>query len=84
MIYKVELPDVQIKEYAANIIEENMLTQVESNWFVLTILNTIIYKQKDESVAVLESGMYVATLQRQKRYRKTTVGWSLLLKWADK
>jgi hypothetical protein len=31
MISEVEFPDGQIKKYAANIIAENMLTQVDSD-----------------------------------------------------
>jgi hypothetical protein len=31
MIYEVEFPDGQLKEYAANVIVENMLTQVDSD-----------------------------------------------------
>jgi hypothetical protein len=36
MIYEVELPDGQSKAYAANVIAENMLTQVDSDGFSRT------------------------------------------------
>jgi hypothetical protein len=43
MIYKVEFPDEELKEYAANmIVEKNMLTQVDSDGDSLTMLNAVI------------------------------------------
>jgi hypothetical protein len=62
-------------------IAENMLTQVDSDRFSLTMLTAIIDYWKDESVTIQKADMYVC--QGQKRPRKTTVGWSLLVKWAD-
>ena len=47
IIYDVEFPDGQVKEYAANIIAENMLTQVDSDGMSTTynnpFLKSIIY-----------------------------------------
>ena len=37
VLYDVEFPDGQVREYAANVIAENMLTQVDSDRFTLTI-----------------------------------------------
>ena len=51
-IYKVEFPNEQLKEYAETIIAENMLTQVDSDGFSLTMLEGIIDYRKDESQAV--------------------------------
>ena len=83
MIYEVEFPDGTLKEYAANVIAENMLTQVDSDGFSLTMLEGIIDYCKDESQAVSKSDKYLTTPSGQKRLRKTTVGWKLLVKWAD-
>ena len=83
MIYEVEFNDGQIKEYAANMIAENMLTQVDSDGFSLTMMKAIIDYRKDEAVAVPETDRYVFTRGGQKRPRKTTIGWCLLVKWAD-
>jgi hypothetical protein len=41
MIYEVEFPDGQLKEYAANVIAENMLSQVDSDGFSLTMMEAI-------------------------------------------
>jgi hypothetical protein len=83
MIYEVEFPDGQVKEYAANIIVENMLTQVNSDGYSLTMMEAIIDYRKDDAIAIPKEDMYVVTRRGQKRLRKTTIGWSLLVKWAD-
>jgi hypothetical protein len=79
IVYEVEFPDGQVKEYAANVIAENMLTQVYSDGYSTTILKSIINYQKDEAVAVSKADKYVYTRSGQKRLRKTTIGWSLLI-----
>jgi hypothetical protein len=83
MIYEVEFPEGKLKEYAANMIVENMLSQVDSDGDSLTMLNAIIDYQKDKVVAVPKSDKYVVTRRGQKTPRKTSVEWSLLVKWAD-
>ena len=57
MIYEVELPGEHIKQYAANVISENMLAQVYSDVFYLMMLNKIIYYQKDKFVGVPKASM---------------------------
>jgi hypothetical protein len=79
IIYEVEFCDGQVKEYAANVIAENMLTQVDSDGYSTTILKAIIDYRKDKAVAVPKADKYVYTSGGQKRLRKTTVGWSLLI-----
>jgi hypothetical protein len=56
-----EFPDGQIKEYAANIIAENMLTQVDSDGYSITMMDGIIDYRKDDAVAVAKSDNYVVT-----------------------
>ena len=73
MIYEVEFPDGQIREYAANVIAENMLTQVDSDGFSTTMLEAIIDYCKDEATAVPKADMYVVTSQGQNKLRNTTI-----------
>ena len=40
--YDVEFPNGQVKEYGANIIAENMLTQVDSDGYSLSLMDSII------------------------------------------
>eukprot|EP00957_Ditylum_brightwellii_P052013 3945376-Ditylum_brightwellii.AAC.1 len=50
-IYKVEFPDVEVKEYAANMIAKNMLTQVDYEGFTTTMMDGIINHDRDENTA---------------------------------
>jgi hypothetical protein len=83
MIYEIEFPDGQVKEYAANVITENTLTQVDADGYSITMMDAIIDYRKDDSIAVPKSDKHLVTKRRQRKLRKTTVGWSLLVKWAD-
>lgn len=60
-----------------------MLTQVDSDGYSLTMMNGIVDYKKDNDVAVHKDDMYVQTRCGQRRLRKTTQGWKLLVKWAD-
>ena len=83
IMYEVELVDGRIKEYRANIIAENMLTQVDSDGFSLTLMEGIIDCKRDDSIATPKTEKYITTRSGQKRLRKTTAGWKLLVKWRD-
>ena len=83
IIYEVEFPDGQVKDYAANVIAENMLTQVDYNGFTLTMMDGIIDCERDDAVVIPKSDAYVVTRRGRKRHRRTTVGWKLLVKWSD-
>ena len=80
IIYEVEFPDGQVKDYAANVIAENMLTQVDSDGFTLTMMDGIIDYERDDAIAIPKSDAYVVTRRGRKRHRRTTVGWKLLVK----
>eukprot|EP00957_Ditylum_brightwellii_P104044 7926646-Ditylum_brightwellii.AAC.1 len=78
MIYDVEFPDRQVREYATNIIVENMLTQVDSNGYTKTLMESIVDYKKDEAITVAKNDMYGVTPRGQKRACKTTRGLRLL------
>ena len=84
MVYDLEFPDGTIKEYSANIIAENMLTQVDSDGFTMTMMEGIIDHKKDESTAISKDDKYISCPRGQRRLRKTTKVWKLLVKWKDK
>ena len=83
IVYEVEFEDGQMQEYSANLIAENMLTQVDSDGYSLTMMEGIIDFKRDDAVAIPKSDMHVVTKRGQRRMRKTTQGWKLLVKWAD-
>ena len=83
IMYEVELADGRIKEYGANIIAENMLAQIDSDGFSLSLMEGIIDSRRDDSVAIPKTDKYITTSRGQRRLRKTTAGWKLLVKWRD-
>ena len=82
--YDVEFSDGQVKEYGANIIAENMLTQVDSDGYSLSLMGSIIDHSNNPSQAIPMEDKYITTKSRKRRLQKTTKGWKLLIKWNDK
>ena len=60
-----------------------MLTQVDKEGLSTTSLKLIIDYGKYEYLYVPKHEMYIATPRGQKKMRKRTVGWSLLVKWGN-
>ena len=82
--YNVEFPDGQVKENGANIIADNMFTQVDLDGYSLSLMDSIIDHQRDLSQAIPIEDKYIMTKSGQKHLQKTTKGWKLLIKWKDK
>ena len=83
IIYDVEFPDGHVKEYATNIIAENILTQVDSDGMSTTLMEGIVDHRKDEEKGLQHPDKYVQTKNGRHHLRKTTKGWELLIKWKD-
>ena len=81
-LYEVKFPDGAVKEYAANIIAENMYAQVDANGQTHTLLESIIDYAKDGH-ALTRDNMHVMSKSGTKRVRETTIGWKLLVRWKD-
>ena len=82
MVYDVEFPDGEIKEYSANIIAQNMYAQVDANGHHHTLLDSIVDYQKLDN-AVDKADQYLTTKTGTKRTCQTTKGWNLLVSWKD-
>ena len=54
IIYDVEFPDGEVKEYAANILAENMLTQVDMERHNMLLMEQIVDWNKDSSAVPME------------------------------
>ena len=81
IVYEVEFEDGHVKEYSANTIAENMLTQVDSDGFTLIIMEWIIEYWKDAEKALTKDDMYIVIKRGQKKIRNTKVGWQFLVQW---
>ena len=83
IMYEVKLVDGRIKEYGADTIAENMLTQVDSDGFSLALMDGIIDYKRDDSIDIPKVDKYITTGRGQRRLWKTMTGWKLLVKWKD-
>ena len=82
LVYDVEFPGGTIKEYAANVIAENLYSQVDTDGRSYMLLDAIIDYKKNEN-AVSKADKYVTTKSGRRRLRKSTAGWKLLVAWKD-
>jgi hypothetical protein len=62
IVYEVEFPDGQVKEYSAKVIAENMLSQVDSDGFSTSLMDAIVDYRKDEATAVQKADAFVVTV----------------------
>ena len=83
VVYDVDFPDGSSREYSANVIAENMISQVDDDGFHTRIMEGIIDYQMDMRVACPKSSKLVKRKGGHKRLRCTTKGWKLLVKWKD-
>ena len=65
--YDIEFSNGQVKEYGANIIAKNMLTQVDSDGYSLSLMDSIIDHSKDPSQAIPMEDKYITTKSWQRR-----------------
>ena len=80
-VYDVEFSDGSIKQYAANIIAENMYSQVDSDGYHIMLLDEIIDHRKNGH-AVDKADKYLNT-KRGRKLRKSTIGWDMRVLWRD-
>jgi len=66
VVYEVEFPDGDVQEYAANVIAENMLSQVDSDGYSLSLIQGIV-DHRSNSSAVPKSEKYIITQSGQRR-----------------
>jgi hypothetical protein len=83
IVYEVKFPDGELKEYAANILAENMVCQVDHEGHNIMLLREIIDYKRDEATAVPIDDKFLTTRSGQRSLRKTTQGWSFLVSWKD-
>ena len=48
LVYDVEFPDREVKEYSANVIAKKLLSQVDDEGFTLTVFDSILEHTKDD------------------------------------
>ena len=81
-LYKVEFPDGEVKEFAANILAGNCMLQVDSNGHHSQLLDCITDVRCDDRDIAKADG-YNTTKRGQRKRRETKVGWHLDTKWKN-
>ena len=81
-VYDVQFPYGSIQQYAANIMAENLDSQVDEEGFRYLLMDEIVDHKVDESAVRKEDGHTIDKTGR-KRKRLTTKGWSFLVQWKD-
>ena len=80
-IYQVEFPDGAVAEYSANIIAENILSQVDSDGYTHSFLSGILGHRSTSEAVTVEDGL-IHTKSGSKPIT-TTKGWEIYVKWKD-
>ena len=81
-IYDVMFPDGSVSQYAANIIAENIYSQIDEDGYRYQLLESILDHRKDGR-AIPKSEGYVVSKNGNKARKQTTKGWYFKVKWKD-
>ena len=81
-IYDVMFPDGSIQQYSANVIAENLFSQVDEEGYRYMLLDEIVDYRKDDD-AVHKDDAFVEDEHGRKKQRLTIKGWSFLVNWKD-
>ena len=82
LVYDVKFPDGELKEYSANVISENLLSQVDDEGFYLTVFDSILEYTKDDR-EIEKKDLCFKTRSGTKHMKNTTCGWKFLVLWKD-
>jgi hypothetical protein len=80
--YQLEFPDGSTATYAANVIAENLYSQVDDEGRHFAILQEITDHKKHGSALSKDDG-FIENRHGQRRPKLTTRGWKLLVSWKD-
>jgi hypothetical protein len=80
--YVVEFIDGTTGNYYANVIAENMSSQVDSEGHQYQLMEEIVDHRSDNTAVLREEG-YTVSRNGNRVPKVTTRGWSLLISWKD-
>ena len=81
-VYDVMFPNGSVQQYSANLIAENMYSQVDSDGHSYALMDEIIDHQKKETAVDKVDGFMTDQYGRKKR-KYTTKGWDFPVNWKD-
>jgi hypothetical protein len=80
--YEVEFPDGSTDTFTANLIAENLYSQIDSEGRSFAILKEIVDHRKDGNALSKDDG-FTEDKEGRRHPRLTTKGWSLQVEWRD-
>jgi hypothetical protein len=78
----VQFSEGQVEEYSANVIAQNLYSQLDSEGHRYVLLDEIVDFMKDED-AVPSEDLFVICSNGNIHERRTTKGWHLCILWKD-
>ena len=82
-VYEVEFPDGEVLEYAANVIAENLYSQIDEEGYHQVVFDDILdHKATENAMSLTEDDLFILK-GGKKRGRITTKGWKLCVQWKD-
>ena len=81
-LYDIEYLDGTIETLAANVLAENILSQVDEDGHRQLMLDEIIDHRSNQDAITKKDAFYTTTTGRKTR-RRTTKGWQLCVQWKD-
>ena len=81
-VYDVMFPDGAIHQYAANLIAENMYSQIDEDGHRFIIMDEIV-DHKRKSSALDEEDAFITDKYGRRKRKLTTKGWEFLVNWID-
>lgn len=82
IVYDVKFPDGELKQYSANMIAQNIYQQVDTAGHSTVHLEAIIDYKRDRNAVPMEQ-KHILTKSGQRRFRKSTIGWKLLVRFRN-
>ena len=80
--YEVELPDGSTGQYTANVIAENIFSQVDEEGRQYVLLSEIVDHKKDATAITKDEG-YTISHNGRRVPKITTRGWKIQVEWKD-
>jgi len=81
-LYEVEFPDGSTDAFTANIIAENMFSQVDDEGLAYSILDEVVDHRTNGHALSKDDG-YFEDRNGKRHPRRTTKGWELEVEWRD-
>ena len=72
------MPDGSVETYTANIIAENIMSNIDNEGNLFVLLDEII-DHREHDGAFQEADAYIETKSGTNRLKRTTKGWDLLV-----